>query len=195
MISHPTWRDLVHAVFDAEKGEDVHAHCDRCASCAEKRRSVVRLRDALLLSGAPAPPAAWIDRTWRRLAAEDVVNTTTSRVAGAVKTFIATLIADSLEPSPALRGTIEADRVRLYEAGPHVLSLGVTPAADGTVTVRGQLLTRHAPVESDTVTVGVGSDTYTASVTAEGEFSLAGLPPGPMELTLRVEGVVIQLRP
>jgi hypothetical protein len=209
---HVSWEEILDVLESTGSADPtVRSHltiCPRCARLAEEARMVLGLlADARI----PLPPSSLVERTLARLQAlsgQAVIpgapqpESELRELLGGLKSTFreawATLVADSLQPSPALRGTSVAPaRVLRYETPDFVVTLSLAPgAARHSRDLLGQLVPRRGlPIPPGTcASVARGDKLIEARIGATGEFSLSGVPASSDEIGILAGDDWIRLR-
>jgi hypothetical protein len=152
---HPTWREILDAVESPTgPSSGFETHLDRCSSCRAEREAAVRLLGLLERARLAQVPESLMERTLARLHEEtgDTVTGPSSawelllaELRAGLQELSGQLVADSLTPSPAVRGAEPSGpRTLLYETESYSVSLALGRGDAGTagVSLRGQVIPR-----------------------------------------------------
>ncbi|MCA9730045.1 MAG: hypothetical protein KC729_20345, partial [Candidatus Eisenbacteria bacterium] len=157
-------------------------HLDSCSACAALRTDAEALVDSLLVAGAPEPGAGLMARTWSAIlqdAAGRKVRSLVENVRAVAAEVWATLVADSLVPSAAVRGAATASpRLLVYETPEYSVSLSFLTGADrGRTDLVGTVVPKQAPElpAGGSVEVADRTDVEPAKVSEFGEFRFDGI--------------------
>ncbi len=213
MRGHPSWESIVRSAearlqgraIDGEELRAVESHARRCKRCASLLEDAERLLTSFAsVAELPSPPEALVRSTTDRLLAgvrpgKMSVRERLEVAAGVAREVLASLVADSLSPSPVLRGaaTAEAPRTLLFEAPGFSIAVSVFPSGPGRVNVLGQISPLRAgvvPLEGQEVVLEAAGRTWTTRLSAYGEFAFRHLPRGTMEVSFLLAGSRLRAR-
>jgi hypothetical protein len=180
---HFEWEQILDRVegrlpMDAE----FQSHLDGCPACAAARSDAERLRDAMLVAGAPEPGTLLIARTWAAILEDSVsrrVREAASGIRSAARELWATLTADSLVPSAVVRsGDHATPRLLVYETPDYAVSLSFIPTEEkGRTDILGQVVPKNAMElpEGGEVHIANRPELEAYRMSEFGEFRIAGL--------------------
>jgi len=158
------------------------SHLESCPACAGARAEAERLRDALLLAGAKEPGPLLVASTWAAILEDSVsrgVRDLASGIGAAAKELWATLTADSLAPSHAVRAADQATpRLLVYETPDYSVSLSFIPTEEkGRTDILGQVVPKNAMElpEGGEVRIANRPDLEAYRMSEFGEFRISGL--------------------
>lgn len=183
MSEHLSFARLVE-ISEAAAGTDSGEarHLETCTRCADEFARARALLGSLYIVGAPAPSPELMARTWTRMVKEHEAigaSTTPQGILDAIRDVFARLVADSLRPALAVRGSgssTAVPRLLVYETVEYTVS--VSMAASGGKTpnrfdLTGTVMPKDAPLLPSGGRVSVVDSEVTASPLAEfGEFRL-----------------------
>ena len=116
---------------------------------------------------------------------------------GAVRELTATLVTDTLVPSPAVRGSnLALPKLLVFETDEHAVSISVSLEGE-----RTRLLGSIVPKLSESIpsggsaTIYGGTEPMRVDVSDHGEFEAAGVPRGDLHIDIELGDVRIQISP
>jgi hypothetical protein len=146
------------------------------------RADAEALVESMFLAGARDPGPNLIARTWAAILRDSATRRARELAAGvraAVAEIWATLSADSLQPSAAVRGADDAmPRLLVYETADYSVSLSFVPAAEqGSTDIIGQVVPKSALElpQGGQVQVRNRPELDAYRVSEFGEFRISGL--------------------
>jgi hypothetical protein len=178
---HFDWEQIVDRVEGRVPSDaEFRNHMQVCSSCGAVKAEAERMRDAMLLAGTPEPGPRLVARTWARILEDAVVQRARDFAAGvraAVEEVWATLSADSLLPSAAVRGIDHATpRLLVYETPEYSVSLSFYAAGKtGATDIVGQVVPKNAPELPGGGQVRISDQPDLYHVTDFGEFRISGV--------------------
>ncbi len=209
---HASWEEILAFLESTDSADStVRPHltsCKRCAQLAEEARAILGL---LAEARLPVPPSALVERTLARLRASLEEATTVAaqpaalgsrellkRLRSTFREVWGTLVADSLLPAPALRGSsVAPPRLVRYETPEYIVTLSLAPgSARQTRDVQGQLVPRRgeAVPSGACAAAAHGEQMIEAHIGATGEFRLSNVPASSDEVGILVGDDWIRLR-
>lgn len=187
---HFDWEEILDRLEGRHAAEpEFSAHLETCDPCQTLRSEARALLGAMTLAATPEPSAILRARTWAQIASESARAKLGSIAAGAMaaaKEILATLVADSLQPSLAVRGvTSAAPRLLVYETPEYSVSLSLQDSsASGRHDIVGNLMPKLAAEIPNGAHMQVEDHPELGSVPISefGEFRIEGLEvvPGTM---------------
>jgi hypothetical protein len=204
---HVEWSSLLDFI-ETGGAETVGAHLSACGPCAARAARLRRFLDVLQAASTEEPSDELIERTWRMIAdARDVnapdlgwtevVARLRERLAAGVRRVAASLVADSLVPSPGVRGaTTATPRMLVYETDAYGISLALCQRPT-TYELRGQVVPRRGTELPRVRSASIQIDRWTRELILSeiGELRADDLPPGELRLALRLGNDEIALGP
>lgn len=218
--AHLTWTHILESIDTPEAVDSILAHLEGCLRCTREfneAKDLVRLLelarlpvlpDALAQDTLPRVLALARERAFRRAAeASPILALPASwlaHVGGALRELAASLVADSLRPTQALRAASTSSdgspRVLKYEAGEFALSISLSVGPKGRK-LRGQVTPRSAAElpESRRALLHVAGqdqahDHFVDSEVSEfGEFVFDAIPAGEVRLSVLAGSDLIQV--
>ena len=210
---HASWQEIVQSIESPENvNPTVQAHlrsCQKCTRLVEDARQMLRLfTDARL----PDPPQALVKETLALLRTrlrgtarpaeleclKQELHETLRRSAAQLTEIWASLVADSLRPSPAVRGSRQAGpRTLLYETDAFSVAVSLTSDEKGEeYEVIGQIAPKKgASLPSGGWVVVEGDEAICeGSITDLGQFSLQGVQPDVEEMSVLLGDARIRCR-
>jgi hypothetical protein len=222
---HASWEEIIDVLAGGASVAGLPEHLESCARCTARAGEVREILAALedLTDSRPSPRL--VEATWSRL--REVLAASAARrgrsggllesLGKRMREVAASLVADSMRPSPAVRGTVDAaPRTVVYETddfavsvslsfGPDLESWDVSGRRPGDVrleeqsrgSIRGQVIPRTADAipEGGSVMLRAGGSLHEAHLSAHGEFGFRDVPKGDLEFLVLVGGVQIRLAP
>jgi len=192
---HPGWEAILAYV---ESGSELHAtaeHVEGCARCREIARRQRSLLDSLESSRLEEPPATLVEAALRRITAaraaadsplQAALAELFARLPKPLREIRAVLIADSLIPSPLLRGSGTARRSLLFDSEDYRIALGLGSAADRPGILKGQVSPKHSSSlpEGGRAILGLRDGVKECMLSRFGEFEFPGGSPEGIELAV-----------
>lgn len=211
--NHASWEKILDAIESPETCDPaIRSHLQRCRRCARFADKARRILGLLADARLHQPPRALLEGTIARVQAELLEQAgamepersgqrpqdTAPRPTGKIAEIWAALVADSLQPSPSLRGVAWASpRMLLYETDAFSVTVSVTSDQTGEY---WNLLGQVAPKEGSSLppggraVAGTGAEAVEAPLTQFGEFSLHRLTPAVEEVSILIGESCIRLR-
>ncbi len=209
--AHPNWDEILTHVESGSGGDALSDHLRSCPACSrivdELRELLTQLETARL----PQPPAELLERTFTRLREElgkasregegsrrslgEAALALLGGIGEPLREHWAALVADSLRPSPLLRGSAsDTDRTLLFETDDYSIALGISSGDGATQILRGQVSPKTAaglPAEGRALILQ--ADELSAQALSEyGEFRFAPLTATSTELGILLENLLIR---
>ncbi|MCK4304799.1 MAG: hypothetical protein KAY24_11230 [Candidatus Eisenbacteria sp.] len=210
---HANWEEILDYLESGEPTETfVSAHlrtCDRCARLCAEARKMLKLCAAARL---PQPPAELIERATERALAElSIEREMTEEISPSsppawarafralgegLAEIQATMVADSLVPSHAVRGGApEGSRTMIYNAQSYSVAISLRPDATGAALLVGQVVPKTSAKlpPGGRLKLCVGHRELEAVLSRHGEFVLRDIPAGLMRLGIVLGRSLIRL--
>ncbi len=179
-------------------------HLAGCARCRAELAELVRFARGLVVAGDVSPDVAAINRALSQLrgarsSSDRAAAGLGARIADGLREIVATLVADSLRPSAAVRGAVSASpRLLVYDTDAYAISVSADREADRCV-LRGQVTPTAAdelpPRRTVTVRASASSTPTEADLNEFGEFVFDALPWGEFELTFTLGSDRVHIPP
>jgi hypothetical protein len=211
---HPGWLEIVEAVEHGAPGGALGDHVKTCPLCGQWAAEVRGMLETFRDAADSRPPEALMERTWIRLreALEATKPTGAQRLAAGlgrlaeragsrIRDVWAALVADSLRPSLAVRGsTVATPRALVYETDDFAVSLSFThDPKRKRLHVMGQVIPKgsvQGSLEGGRVEIGAGEDRIEAPLSAHGEFRFRDISSAaPLELSVLLRDQRIRFEP
>jgi hypothetical protein len=164
-----------------------------------------RLLETWKLRRDTTPPPDLVSRTLARMGFEPTPSPSVSlfdrwaervRASGReIREALAALAGDSLQPSPALRGsTLASPRMLVFETDELAISLSLATEGE-VVSLRGQVMPKsgHSLPEGSLVIATAESTTFGAPISEFGKFRLDRLPRAPLRFEFCIGDTVVRL--
>lgn len=201
---HVSWEQVLDATESPHLVDlAVQTHIRDCRQCSQLAAKIRKLLSTLTDARLPNAPESLRAKAWEALrarlaAAEDApIRDALHEGRRKLREICATLIADSLRPSLAVRGSAPGgDRTLLYETPDLTIALSLSSGADGPRSeVLGQVTPKQGNILPDEMraVAQCGDETAETTVSNAGDFTLCDLPGDPAEVDLHVKDTCVRL--
>lgn len=205
---HPEWEKILSHVEQDAPGDPVSEHVAQCRQCQQLAGQLRELLGAFEAARLPEVPPEMIERTLRKLDLESVgeegipavltlrkaLSEWAARLGRPLKEIRASLVADSLVPTPLLRGGTDR-RSLLFETEDYSIAVGVSAREAGTRDLRGQVSPKekaHLPAVGSAL-LGTAAGAMESGLSEFGEFSFEAAPAESSELAIVLEDLLIRI--
>jgi len=206
MSGHVNWEEILDYCEgerppDDPVGEHI-LHCRRCRELLARAEATLHL---LARGRDLQPPADAVDKAAEVLQAElrglsqPMPGRTVTGGLERLREVLATLVADSLVPSPTVRGAAEGGgpRVLLYETDDYAVTLSLPPATKCSPpdAVLGQIVPRRGDIlpAGGRAILNYRDARYEEAVSEDGEFRFDAIPSSPEGLSILLADTIIRL--
>lgn len=204
---HPSWQEILDAIERPDGGESVLAHIDECPRCAAESEEARVLLETFDAAEVRDPSSALMERTLEALRrelrsrreAEAASTGPTGSLGAKIREVWATLVADSLKPSLAVRGATHAvPRSLVYETDDFAISLSLGSRSTAkTMSVLGQLIPKRADSlpPGGRIELKAGGSLLQTQISEYGEFRFRDVPQAELEIGVCLGDYRILLTP
>jgi hypothetical protein len=207
---HATWREILDRIEHPEAAP-ADRHIAACPECKQRLAEARALLETLHACRLPDPPPAAVEKAMARLVAELAGDgqasgarawaawlvATLERGGAQLAAVTATLVADSLQPSPQLRGAVvAAPRMLRYETDEYAVAIAVTPDRSGDrCDLRGQVSPRQGTdlPSGGRVALARRGGVAESALSAHGEFLLEAVPQSASDLRIAIGDMLIKV--
>ena len=203
---HIKWNEIIEFAEDAgATAPAVRAHMAACAPCRRAAENARRLLALFDDSRLPAPPPALVEMTVARILGQAAehrpawLDQFARRLGRSFTEIRAALVADSLAPNAALRGsaTLAAPRTLRYETDDFAITVAIEAGSeDGQWDLMGQVMPRREPALPANAWAAVSreGDMLEVELSEVGEFQFTKVTASSEELSLLLGDSWIRLR-